>query len=42
MKLYVCGTEGAGQVNLVASRTTSAKGAFRKPRWQNLNLMIGG
>ena len=41
MKLYVCGTEGAGQVNLVASLDNLGKGASGAAV-QNLNLMIGG
>lgn len=40
MKLYVCGTEGAGQVNLVASLDNLGKGASGAAV-QNLNLMIG-
>lgn len=41
MKLYVCGTEGAGQVNLVASLDNLGKGASGAAV-QNLDLMIGG
>lgn len=41
MKLFVCGTEGAGQVNLVASLDNLGKGASGAAV-QNLNLMIGG
>jgi len=41
MKLYVCGTAGAGQVNLVASLDNLGKGASGAAV-QNLNLMIGG
>ncbi|KGF68820.1 N-acetyl-gamma-glutamyl-phosphate reductase [Hoeflea sp. BAL378] len=41
MKLYVCGTEGAGQVNLVASLDNLGKGASGAAV-QNLNLMIAG
>ncbi|WP_417417576.1 N-acetyl-gamma-glutamyl-phosphate reductase [Hoeflea sp.] len=40
MKLYVCGTEGAGQVNLVASLDNLGKGASGAAV-QNLDLMIG-
>ncbi|MDP2118963.1 MAG: N-acetyl-gamma-glutamyl-phosphate reductase [Hoeflea sp.] len=40
MKLYVCGTAGAGQVNLVASLDNLGKGASGAAV-QNLNLMIG-
>ncbi|MEM5473270.1 N-acetyl-gamma-glutamyl-phosphate reductase [Hoeflea sp. AS60] len=40
MKLYVCGKEGAGQVNLVASLDNLGKGASGAAV-QNLNLMIG-
>jgi N-acetyl-gamma-glutamyl-phosphate reductase len=41
MKLYVCGTEGTGQVNLVASLDNLGKGASGAAV-QNLDLMIGG
>ena len=41
MKLYVCGTEGAGQVNLVASLDNLGKGASGAAV-QNLDLMISG
>jgi N-acetyl-gamma-glutamyl-phosphate reductase len=41
MKLYVCGTEGAGQVNLVASLDNLGKGASGAAV-QNMDLMIGG
>lgn len=41
MKLYVCGTEGAGQVNLVASLDNLGKGASGAAV-QNLDLMIRG
>jgi len=41
MKLYVCGTEGAGQLNLVASLDNLGKGASGAAV-QNLDLMIGG
>jgi len=41
MKLYVCGIEGAGQVNLVASLDNLGKGASGAAV-QNLDLMIGG
>ena len=41
MKLYVCGVEGAGQVNLVASLDNLGKGASGAAV-QNLDLMIGG
>ena len=41
MRLYVCGTEGAGQVNLVASLDNLGKGASGAAV-QNLDLMIGG
>jgi len=40
MKLYVCGTEGAGHVNLVASLDNLGKGASGAAV-QNLGLMIG-
>ncbi len=40
MKLYICGKEGAGQVNLVASLDNLGKGASGAAV-QNLNLMIG-
>lgn len=40
MKLYVCGTEGTGQVNLVASLDNLGKGASGAAV-QNLDLMIG-
>lgn len=40
MKLYVCGTAGAGQVNLVASLDNLGKGASGAAV-QNLDLMIG-
>lgn len=40
MKLYVCGSEGAGQVNLVASLDNLGKGASGAAV-QNLELMIG-
>lgn len=41
MKLYVCGTEGAGQVNLVASLDNLGKGASGAAV-QNLGRMIAG
>ncbi|KJS19814.1 MAG: N-acetyl-gamma-glutamyl-phosphate reductase [Hoeflea sp. BRH_c9] len=41
MKIYVCGTEGAGQVNLVASLDNLGKGASGAAV-QNLDLMIAG
>ncbi len=41
MKLYVCGTEGAGRVNLVASLDNLGKGASGAAV-QNLDLMISG
>lgn len=41
MKLYVCGTEGAGQANLVASLDNLGKGASGAAV-QNLGLMIAG
>lgn len=41
MKLYVCGNEEAGQVNLVASLDNLGKGASGAAV-QNLGLMIGG
>jgi N-acetyl-gamma-glutamyl-phosphate reductase len=41
MKLYVCGTEGSGQVNLVASLDNLGKGASGAAV-QNLDLMIAG
>lgn len=41
MKLYVCGNEGAGQANLVASLDNLGKGASGAAV-QNLNLMIKG
>ena len=41
MKLYVCGAEGSGQVNLVASLDNLGKGASGAAV-QNLDLMIGG
>ncbi|MBU4530255.1 MAG: N-acetyl-gamma-glutamyl-phosphate reductase [Hoeflea sp.] len=41
MKLYVCGLEGSGQVNLVASLDNLGKGASGAAV-QNLDLMIGG
>ena len=41
MKLHVCGTAGAGQVNLVASLDNLGKGASGAAV-QNLILMIGG
>ncbi|MCC0033722.1 MAG: N-acetyl-gamma-glutamyl-phosphate reductase [Hoeflea sp.] len=40
MKLYVCGSEGTGQVNLVASLDNLGKGASGAAV-QNLDLMIG-
>ena len=40
MKLYVCGTQGAGTVNLVASLDNLGKGASGAAV-QNLDLMIG-
>ena len=40
MKLYVCSSEGAGQVNLVASLDNLGKGASGAAV-QNLDLMIG-
>ncbi|MCY0094623.1 N-acetyl-gamma-glutamyl-phosphate reductase [Hoeflea ulvae] len=40
MKLYVCGVEGTGQVNLVASLDNLGKGASGAAV-QNLDLMIG-
>jgi len=40
LKLYVCGIEGAGQVNLVASLDNLGKGASGAAV-QNLDLMIG-
>ena len=39
MKLYVCGTQGAGTVNLVASLDNLGKGASGAAV-QNLDLMI--
>lgn len=41
MKLYVCGTEGTDQANLIASLDNLGKGASGAAV-QNLNLMIGG
>ncbi len=41
MKLYVLGTEGKGQANLIASLDNLGKGASGAAV-QNLNLMIGG
>ena len=41
MKLHVCGSEGAGHVNLVASLDNLGKGASGAAV-QNLDLMIGG
>ena len=40
LKLYVCGSEGTGQVNLVASLDNLGKGASGAAV-QNLDLMIG-
>ena len=41
MKLYVCGTAGAGQVNLVASLDNLGKGASGAAV-QNMDIMLGG
>jgi N-acetyl-gamma-glutamyl-phosphate reductase len=41
MKLYVCGTEGTGQANLIASLDNLGKGASGAAV-QNLDLMIAG
>ena len=41
MKLYVCGTAGTGQVNLVASLDNLGKGASGAAV-QNMDIMLGG
>lgn len=41
MKLYVCGTAGAGQANLVASLDNLGKGASGAAV-QNMDIMLGG
>ncbi|MCB1421134.1 MAG: N-acetyl-gamma-glutamyl-phosphate reductase, partial [Nitratireductor sp.] len=41
MKLYVCGTAGAGQVNLVASLDNLGKGASGAAV-QNMDIMLKG
>jgi len=41
MKLYVCGTAGSGQVNLVASLDNLGKGASGAAV-QNMDIMLGG